>query len=193
MWKGGALEHFNSHGHIPPEALKQIWVAWQASGDTWHTHRDSVQLIVFNAAVQLALDECIGSPRLPASSGPSFLAAMAAAVGLSPSVALAAILNQVAARLETELIACNDLIEAFMWRHANVKLRQIANLLSAFTPPAISHELVSSAHRLGVMLTQRQRQELAWMYERAAGTKHVVLMRTALGHSILSNFIKGYG
>ncbi|CAI5462279.1 unnamed protein product [Closterium sp. Yama58-4] len=104
----GALEQFNSQGHISAEALiqshppihlslstpvsRQIWAAWKASGDTWHTQRDSVRLIVFNAAVQLALDECMRSEpsKLP-TSGPSFLVAMAEAVSLAPPAALAAV------------------------------------------------------------------------------------------------------
>ncbi|GJP44446.1 hypothetical protein CLOM_g3849 [Closterium sp. NIES-68] len=179
----GALEQFNSQGHIPPEALTQIWAAWRASGDTWQTQRDSVRMIVFNAAVQLALDACMGTdppPRLPAS-GPSFLVVMAAAISLPAPSALAGSLRGVASRVTAELVACNELIEASMRGEAEVKLQGISNLLSEFTPAAVSPEMATSANLLREMLPRREREELAWMYEKATGAKHVAIVKRVLG------------
>ncbi|CAI5966155.1 unnamed protein product [Closterium sp. NIES-64] len=170
------------HSFFAP-VLWAIWAAWRASGDTWHTQRDSVRLIVFNAAVQLALDECIGShqpPKLP-TSGPSFIVAMAEAVSLAPPAALAAALRGVASRVAAELVACNELLEESMRGKAEVKLQQISKLLSEFTPALVAPELASSANLLREMLSQREREELAWMYERAAGPKHAALVKRVLG------------
>ncbi|CAI5986182.1 unnamed protein product [Closterium sp. NIES-64] len=130
----------------------------------------------------------------------------AANVGLSPPVALAATLKGVAARLEAELVACNyDSSTPFLPLSPifSPALRllplpssspfapssPLALILSVApsSPLALifihphQPELASSANCLGVMLTRRQREELAWMYERAAGPMHVVLVRTALG------------
>ncbi|CAI5504015.1 unnamed protein product, partial [Closterium sp. Naga37s-1] len=74
-----------------------------------------------------------------------------------------------------------ELIEESKRGEAEAKLQKISNLLSEYTPAKVSPELASSANLLREMLSQREREELAWMYEKAAGPMHATLVKKTLG------------